>query len=84
MLVRGVVSALIVALAHPWIVPPEIADSWWLLAVYVFLFLNLEVLVSYWLAHGHSVRGHAVHAGGHGVAAGHPAGRGATISATSR
>jgi O-antigen/teichoic acid export membrane protein len=37
-------------------VPPEIASSWLLLAVYVFLFLNLEVLVSYWLAHRQSVQ----------------------------
>ena len=71
---RGVVSALIVALARQWIVPPEIAVSWWLLlAVYVFLFLNLEVLVAYWLAHGSSVAGHGVHAGGHRLAARHAA-----------
>jgi O-antigen/teichoic acid export membrane protein len=36
-------------------VPEEIGSSWLLLAVYVFLFLNLEVLVSYWLAHGRSL-----------------------------
>jgi O-antigen/teichoic acid export membrane protein len=54
MLGVSVVSALIVVLARQWIVPPEIAGSWVLLAVYVFLFLNLEVLVSYWLAHGQS------------------------------
>src|SRR5688500_5580389 len=48
------ISALIVALFRQWIVPPEISASWLLLAVYVFLFLNLEVLVSYWLAHGKS------------------------------
>jgi O-antigen/teichoic acid export membrane protein len=47
-------STLIVVLAREWIVPPEIAGAWPLLAVYVFLFLNLEVLVSYWLAHGRS------------------------------
>jgi O-antigen/teichoic acid export membrane protein len=51
----GFVSALVVALFRDWIVPNEIADSWLLLVVYVFLFLNLEVLVSYWLAHGKSV-----------------------------
>ena len=56
MLVVSVVSALVVVLARPWLVPPEIAGSWLLLAVYVFLFLNLEVLVSYWLAHGKSVQ----------------------------
>jgi hypothetical protein len=44
-----------VLVARDWIVPPEIASAWLLLAVYVFLFLNLEVLVSYWLAHGQSV-----------------------------
>jgi O-antigen/teichoic acid export membrane protein len=54
MLAVSVVSAFIVVLARQWIVPPEIAGSWVLLAVYVFLFLNLEVLVSYWLAHGQS------------------------------
>lgn len=54
MLVVSVASALIVVLARQWIVPPEIAGSWVMLAVYVFLFLNLEVLVSYWLAHGQS------------------------------
>jgi hypothetical protein len=50
-------------------VPEEIADSWWLLALYVFMFLNLEVVVAYWLAQPAFRRGHAVHAGGHGVAA---------------
>ncbi len=54
MLGVGVVSALVVAATRQWIVPPEIASSWVLLAVYVFLFLNLEVLVAYWLAHGQS------------------------------
>ncbi len=51
----AVVSALIVALAHPWIVPAEIATSWWLLSLYVFMFLNLEVVVAYWLARRRSV-----------------------------
>ena len=55
MLGVSVVSALVVVLARQWIVPPEISSAWLLLAVYVFLFLNLEVLVSYWLAHGQSV-----------------------------
>jgi O-antigen/teichoic acid export membrane protein len=50
----GAVSALAVAALRPWIVPEEISASWPLLAAYVFLFLNLEVLVSYWLAHGRS------------------------------
>ena len=50
------VSALIVAAGRQWIVPDEIASSWVLLAVYVFLFLNLEVLVAYWLAHGQSAK----------------------------
>lgn len=50
MLVLAAISALIVAVAHPWIVPVEIADSWGLLAVYVFMFINLEVVVAYWLA----------------------------------
>ena len=54
MLAVGALSALLVGLLREWIVPPEISDSWLLLAVYVFLFLNLEVLVSYWLAHGRS------------------------------
>ncbi|HEV7605796.1 MAG TPA: oligosaccharide flippase family protein [Steroidobacteraceae bacterium] len=56
MLGVSVVSALVVVLARQWIVPPEIADSWLMLAVYVFMFLNLEVLVSYWLAHRQSVK----------------------------
>lgn len=56
MLGVSTLSALLVFLLRPWLVPPEIADSWLLLAVYVFLFLNLEVLVSYWLAHGQSVQ----------------------------
>jgi O-antigen/teichoic acid export membrane protein len=50
----GFVSAIAVAALRPWIVPEEIGTSWLLLAAYVFLFLNLEVLVSYWLAHGRS------------------------------
>ena len=56
MLAVSVVGALVVVLARDWIVPPEIAGAWLLLAIYVFLFLNLEVLVSYWLAHGKSVQ----------------------------
>ncbi|MEO8016325.1 MAG: oligosaccharide flippase family protein [Pseudomonadota bacterium] len=56
MLAVSVVSALVVVLARQWIVPPEIAGSWGLLAAYVFMFLNLEVLVSYWLAHRQSVQ----------------------------
>jgi O-antigen/teichoic acid export membrane protein len=56
MLAFSLVSALVVVLARQWLVPPEIAGSWLLLAVYVFLFLNLEVLVSYWLAHGQSAQ----------------------------
>jgi len=55
MFIVAVVSALIVALLHPWIVPAEIATSWWLLALYVFMFLNLEVVVAYWLARRRSV-----------------------------
>lgn len=55
MLAVGLVSALLVALLRDFIVPAEISTSWLLLAVYVFLFLNLEVLVSYWLAHGNSL-----------------------------
>src|SRR5690554_3245762 len=38
MLLLAAASALIVAVAHPWIVPAEIADSWGLLALYVFMF----------------------------------------------
>ncbi len=56
MMMVGFVSALIVAASRQWIVPDEIASSWLLLAVYVFLFLNLEVLVAYWLAHGQSTQ----------------------------
>jgi len=56
MLAVSVISALIVVIARDWIVPPEIGNAWLLLAVYVFLFLNLEVLVSYWLAHRQSVQ----------------------------
>ena len=55
MFLVAAVSALVVALAHPWIVPAEIADSWWLLSLYVFMFLNLEVVVAYWLARRRSV-----------------------------
>jgi O-antigen/teichoic acid export membrane protein len=55
MLAVSVVSALVIVIARQWIVPPEISSAWPLLAVYVFLFLNLEVLVSYWLAHRQSV-----------------------------
>ena len=56
MLAVSVVSALVVVVARNWIVPPEIENAWLLLAAYVFLVLNLEVLVSYWLAHGQSVK----------------------------
>ena len=55
MLCLATVSAAVVALAHPWIVPAEISESWWLLSVYVFMFLNLEVVVAYWLAQRRSV-----------------------------
>jgi hypothetical protein len=50
----ALLSALMVVALRRWIVPAEIESSWLLLAVYVFLFLNFEVLVSYWLAHGRS------------------------------
>jgi len=56
MLAVSVVSSLVVVVARQWIVPPEIESSWALLAMYVFMFLNLEVLVSYWLAHRQSVQ----------------------------
>ncbi|HEU4590656.1 MAG TPA: oligosaccharide flippase family protein [Steroidobacteraceae bacterium] len=55
MLFVSVVSALVVILFRHWIVPAEIADSWWLLALYVFMFLNLEVITAYWLARRRSV-----------------------------
>jgi len=55
MLAVATLSALIVAAARHWIVPAEIADSWWLLALYVFMFLNLEVVVAYWLAQRRSI-----------------------------
>lgn len=44
------------ALLHPLIVPEEIAPWWPLLAVYVLLFLNLDLLSSWWLAQGRSDR----------------------------
>jgi O-antigen/teichoic acid export membrane protein len=53
--VVSVVSALFVIVFHTWLVPVEIADSWWLLALYVFMFLNLEVVVAYWLAQRRSI-----------------------------
>jgi len=56
MLAVSLVSALVIVVLRNWIVPPEIENAWPLLAVYVFLFLNLEVLVSYWLAHGQSLQ----------------------------
>src|SRR5678815_4271894 len=40
----SVVSALFVIVFHAWLVPAEIADSWWLLALYVFMFLNLSLI----------------------------------------
>ena len=55
MLAVAFVSSLIVAVFRPWIVPGEIANSWWLLTLYVFMFLNLEVVVAYWLARRRSV-----------------------------
>ena len=55
MLAVAIVSSLLVAVFRPWIVPEEIADSWWLLTLYVFMFLNLEVVVAYWLARRRSV-----------------------------
>lgn len=55
MLAVAVISALVIVAAHPWIVPAEIAGSWWLLALYVFMFLNLEVVVAYWLAQRRSL-----------------------------
>jgi len=55
MLAVAIVSSLVVAVFRPWIVPEEIADSWWLLTLYVFMFLNLEVVVAYWLARRRSV-----------------------------
>jgi O-antigen/teichoic acid export membrane protein len=55
MFIVSVVSALTIVVFHPWLVPEEIADSWWLLALYVFMFLNLEVVIAYWLAQRRSV-----------------------------
>jgi O-antigen/teichoic acid export membrane protein len=55
MLAVSAISALIVVAGRRWIVPAEIADSWWLLALYVFMFLNLEVVVAYWLSRRRSV-----------------------------
>jgi|KBSSwiStaDraftv2_1062776.scaffolds.fasta_scaffold07816_8 O-antigen/teichoic acid export membrane protein len=55
MFVVALVSALVVVLGRHWLVPAEIADSWRLLALYVFMFLNLEVVVPYWLAQRRSV-----------------------------
>ncbi|HEV8444247.1 MAG TPA: oligosaccharide flippase family protein [Steroidobacteraceae bacterium] len=57
MLAVSIVSALIVVVAHRWIVPAEIADSWGLLALYVFMFLNLEVVIAYWVAQRRAVEG---------------------------
>jgi O-antigen/teichoic acid export membrane protein len=51
----SLLSALVVVAGRQWLVPAEIADSWWLLALYVFMFLNLEVVVSWWLAQRRSV-----------------------------
>ena len=56
MLAVSFVSALAVVVLRAWIVPPEIENAWLLLAAYVFLVLNLEVLVSYWLAHRQSLQ----------------------------
>lgn len=53
--VVSVASALFVIVFHAWLVPVEIAGSWWLLALYVFMFLNLEVVVAYWLAQRRSI-----------------------------
>jgi O-antigen/teichoic acid export membrane protein len=50
MLAVSIISALVIVAFKPWIVPAEIADSWLPLALYVFMFLNLEVIVAYWLA----------------------------------
>ena len=55
MLGVSVLSALFIVVAHRWVVPAEIAGSWWLLALYVFMFLNLEVVVAYWLAQRRSL-----------------------------
>jgi O-antigen/teichoic acid export membrane protein len=55
MLGVALLSALFIVVAHPWIVPSEISTSWWLLALYVFMFLNLEVVVAYWLAQRRSL-----------------------------
>jgi O-antigen/teichoic acid export membrane protein len=55
MLLVSIVSALVVVVFRDWIVPAEIAESWWLLALYIFMFLNLEVVVAYWLAQRRSV-----------------------------
>jgi O-antigen/teichoic acid export membrane protein len=56
MLAVSVLSALVIVAFKPWIVPAEIADSWLPLALYVFMFLNLEVIVAYWLAQRQSAQ----------------------------
>jgi len=56
MLLVAAISALVIVAFRHWIVPEEIADSWLLLAAYVFMFLNLDVVVAYWLAQRRSAQ----------------------------
>lgn len=48
------IVAGVVALAHAWIVPGEIAEYWLLLVLYVPLYVNLDLVTSYWLANKRS------------------------------
>ncbi len=54
LLLTTLVVSAVVAVGHAWIVPKEIMEHWLLLVAYVFLYVNLDLVTSYWLANKRS------------------------------
>lgn len=47
-------AGLALLIGRQWLVPEEIAEYWLLLLMYILLFLNLDLVTSYWLANRRS------------------------------
>ena len=54
LLISSSIAGLVLLIGRNWLIPGEIIEYWALLLIYVLLFLNLEVVTSYWLANGRS------------------------------
>lgn len=54
LLIATAIASVVLLIGHAWIVPDEIAEYWVLLALYVPLYVNLDLVTSYWLANKRS------------------------------